>query len=277
MATPPASQPTPEKILQIGLGFWASKTLLSAVELGVFTALGDGPLPPAALRSRTGVGERAARDFFDALLALGLLERGADGAYANTADTALFLDRRRPGYIGGILEMANARLYPFWGALTDALRTGRPQNEMAAGGENPFAALYQDPDRLRGFLRAMTGISLGSARAIAAGFPFDRHRVVADIGCAQGGVVGQIALRHPHLRGTGFDLPPVQPVFEEYMAALGLAARVAFHAGDFWADPLPPADVLVLGHILHDGSREEKKRLLAKAFAALPPGGGYRP
>ena len=120
---------TPGAILQVGLGFWGSKTLLSAVELGVFTQLGDGPLPGEELAARLGLHSRSRWDFLDALVALGMLER-EDGAYRNTPHTALFLDRSSPSYIGGLLEMANARLYPFWGSLTDALRSGQPQNEV---------------------------------------------------------------------------------------------------------------------------------------------------
>ena len=111
---------TPEGILQLGLGFWGSKTLLSAVELGVFTHLAQGPLPTETLVQRLGLNGRGACDFLDALVALGMLERGG-GAYANTAATDLFLDRNKQAYIGGFLEMANARLYPFWGGLTEAL------------------------------------------------------------------------------------------------------------------------------------------------------------
>jgi len=272
MQNQPAAPLNPGAILQLGLGFWGSKTLLSAVELGVFSALGPGPRTAEQLRQALGLHARGATDFLDALVALGLLLR-ENGRYSNTPEAAQFLDRSQPGYVGGILEMANARLYPFWGKLTEALRTGQPQNEIAHGGGNPFEVLYSDPARLREFLRAMTGISIGSARAIAAKFPWAEHRSFADIGTAQGGCACEVARMHPHLRGIGYDLPPVQPVFEEYVAAQGLAERVRFHPGDFWRDPLPEAEVLILGHILHDWKLEEKQKLLAKAYAALPPGG----
>ena len=168
--------------------------------------------------------------------------------------------------------MANARLYPFWGSLTEALRTGHPQNEAKVG-ENFFTALYQDPDRLEQFLHAMTGISMGDAHAIAEKFPWDRYQTVIDIGTAEGCVPVQVALRHPHLTGGGFDLPPVAPIFDEYVASFGLADRLRFHPGDFFADPLPTADVLVMGHLLHDWSLDEKLMLLRKAYEALPDGG----
>ncbi len=262
---------TPDSILQLGMGFWGSKTLLSAVELGVFTELSAGPLDGETLARRLGLHPRSARDFFDALVALRTLER-SDNHYSNTPQAQLFLDRNKPSYVGGMLEMANKRLYPFWGALTEALRSGEPQNE-AKRGENFFAALYADPGRLEDFLKAMTGISLVTAKAIAEKFPWSQYRTFIDVGCAQGAVPVQVALAHPHLSGGGFDLPAVRPVFEQYVAANGLADRLRFYPGDFFSDPLPTADVLVMGHILHDWNLDEKRRLLAKAHEALPEGG----
>jgi hypothetical protein len=262
---------TPDGILQLGLGFWGSKTLLSAVELGVFTELAQEALPVKALAGRLGLHPRSSRDFLDALVALGMLERGG-GVYANTAATDLFLDRNKPTYVGGMLEMANARLYPFWGSLTEALRTGKPQNESKHGG-NFFADLYADADRLAGFLAAMTGMSMGAAHAIAAKFPWGDYKTFADIGCAQGCLPVQLARAHPHLAGQGFDLPPVQPHFETYVRENGLSDRISFRAGDFFADPLPSADVLVMGRVLHDWDVDEKRTLIGKAHAALPKGG----
>lgn len=265
------TQPTPERIMQLGFGFWGSKALLSALELDVFTVLGKGPLCADLLASRLDLHARSAQDFLDTLVALRLLERRGD-QYANTPETDLFLDKAKPSYIGGILEMANARLYPFWGSLTEALRTGQPQNEAKSGG-NFFAALYADPRRLEKFLKAMTGLSLGSAQAIARQFPWKDYRTFVDIGTAQGGVPVQVALAHEHLSGGGMDLPVVQPIFESYVRSRSLSARLRFHAGDFFNDPLPQADVLIMGHILHDWNLEEKLMLLTKAYQAIPPGG----
>jgi hypothetical protein len=168
--------------------------------------------------------------------------------------------------------MANARLYRFWDSLTDALRTGRPQNEAKTGGDF-FAALYQDQTRLRQFLHAMTGLSMGAAAVIAAKFPWGRHHTVIDIGAAEGCLPVQLALAHPHLTGGGFDLPAAGPAFDDYVAASGLAGRLRFYPGNFFTDPLPSADVLVMGHILHDWSLDEKLTLLRKAYDALPEGG----
>jgi hypothetical protein len=266
-----SEQLTPEQILSLGLGFWGSKTLLSAVEIGLFTELAKGSFDLETLSERLMLHSRSARDFLDALVALGMLERDGD-QYTNTPETDLFLDRAKPSYIGGILEMANARLYPFWGSLTEALRTGRPQNE-AKRGENFFTALYADPGRLKSFLGAMTGISLSAAMAMANKFPWDRYQTFVDVGTAQGGLPIQVAQTHDHLSGGGFDLPPVGPIFEEYVDSHGLGDRLCFYPGDFFEDPLPKADVLVMGRILHDLNLESKKILVGKAHEALPEGG----
>jgi len=258
--------------MQLGLGFWGSKTLLSAIEIGVFTALDGGSLNASELSARLGLHPRSARDFFDALVSLGMLEREGE-RYRNTAETSQFLVRGSLSYIGGMLEMANERLYGFWGSLTEGLRTGAPQNEIKTGGAGLFEAVYGDPERLRLFLNGMTGLSTGAAQAIAARFPWKDYKTVVDVGGAQGGLLVQLCLAHPHLRGINFDLPPVGSIFDEYAAANGLSDRLSFQAGSFFDEPLPTADVITMGHILHDWNLEEKRMLLEKAHHALPSGG----
>jgi hypothetical protein len=263
-------QRSPDRILQLGMGFWASKALLSAVELGVFSELAQGPLDGEALRERLGLHSRGARDFFDALVALGMLER-TDGRYANTPETDLFLDRAKPTYVGALLEMSNARTYAAWAGLSDGLRTGRPQSSDSGGGD--FSVLYADPARLRGFVQAMIPLSVATARVMAHKIPWAEYRTFVDVGTAAGAAPVQIALAHPHLTGGGFDLPPVGPLFEEYVAAHGLSDRLRFFPGDVLADPLPPADVLIMGHLLHGWDLESKRLALDKGYAALPDGG----
>jgi hypothetical protein len=269
-----SDHPTPEKILQTGLAFWASKTLLSAVEMGLFTELARGPERFEALSGRLGLHARAARDFLDTLVALGFLGRDGD-TYRNTPETDLFLDKKKPSYLGGILEMANHRLYPFWAHLTEALRTGAPQNESKSGGPGMFELLYADPARLKEFLRAMTGISHGANLTVARALPWKDYRTFVDVGTAQGDLAVQIALANPHLRGHGFDLPEVAPIFEEYAKANGVTDRLSFQPGDFFKQPLPKADVVLMGHILHDWDLPTKKMLIKKAFEALPTGGAF--
>ncbi|WP_249138317.1 acetylserotonin O-methyltransferase [Phenylobacterium montanum] len=262
---------TPDRVLNLGLGFWGPKALLSAVELGVFGALAAGPASLETLSGKLGLHQRSARDFLDALVALQVLER-EDGQYRNAPDADLFLDPAKPSYVGGMLEMANARLYRFWGDLTEGLRTGQPQSEIKTGGDF-FATLYAEPEHLRGFLSGMSGISAGAAQALAAKFDWSRYASVMDVGAAQGMVPVTLARAHPHLAVVGFDLPPVRPVFEAFVEDHGLSQRVTFHPGNFFDDPLPQADVIVLGHILHDWDLKQKLALLAKVFEALPEGG----
>jgi precorrin-6B methylase 2 len=263
---------TPEKILLTGMSFWPAKTLLCAVELGIFTELAQGPKNLDSLRQRVGLHPRAARDFLDALVALGFLGREGD-RYSNTPETDLFLDRKKLSYIGGILEMANRRLYPIWSNLTEALRTGEPQNECKTGGPDLFGNLYADPAGLKEFLSAMTGVSHAANTIIAQSFPWRGYHTFVDVGTAQGDLAVQIALANPHLRGLGFDRPEVAPVFQQYIEMTGVADRVAFVPGDFFKEELPKADVVLMGHILHDWDLPTKKMLIGKAFEAISPGG----
>jgi hypothetical protein len=264
--------------MQVGMGFWASKALLSAVELELFTKLASGPMTGSQLADELGLDDRAVPDFPDTLVALGMLDRDGDGSealYRNTPATGAFLDKASPSYIGGILEMANARLYPFWGDLTEALRTGKPQNEIKHTGKSMFEELYSDPDRLEQFMNAMAGISFGPFHALAEKFDFSRYETLCDVGGATGQLSIIVATRHPHIRCTSFDLPVVEPIARRTIEAAGLSDRVTAVAGDFFADPLPKADVITMGLVLHDWNLEKKMHLIRAAYDALPDGGAY--
>lgn len=272
------SDVSPEHILQIGMGFWASKTLLSAVELGLFTMLGDGPRTGAELERALELHPRATYDFLDALVALGLLDRsgqGVESRYANTDATAAFLDRASPTYMGGIMEMANARLYRFWADLTPALKTGRPQNEIRHGGKSMFDTLYADPARLEQFMDAMSGVSMRNFDAFALAFDFSRYNTMVDVGGATGQLSCFVAGQHPHMRCTSLDLPVVQPIAERRIREAGMSNRVTAGIIDFFDDELPAADVITMGMILHDWNLPAKKMLIEKAYHALPEGGAF--
>lgn len=272
------ADPSPDQILQIGMGFFASKTLLSAVELGLFTILADGPQTGAALEEALGLHPRATADFLDSLVALGLLGRQGDGPnarYQNTPATALYLDRGSPRYIGGILEMANARLYPFWADLTEALQTGQPQNEVKRNGKAMFDELYADPARLEQFMDAMTGVSRGNFESFAETFDFTPFRSHVDIGGATGLLASVVQARHPHLASRTLDLPVVRPIAERHIKAAGQEGRVEAGELDFFADEFPKADLITMGMILHDWNLANKKMLIAKAYRALPEGGAF--
>jgi predicted O-methyltransferase YrrM len=268
----------PSHIMQVGGGFWASKTLLSAVELRLFTHLGGDAMSGEEIGERLGLHPRAIYDFLDTLVALRFLERdgdGGDGRYRNTAETATFLDDRRPTYIGGILEMFNARLYRFWGDLTEALQTGKPQNEVKHTGKPMFDELYSEPARLEQFMAAMSGISLGNFHVLAERFECSKYETLCDVGGATGQLSMILATHHPHLRCTSYDLPVVAPIAEKSIAAAGLSDRVAVASGDFFADPLPSADVITMGMILHDWNLDRKMQLIRSAYEALPEGGAF--
>jgi O-methyltransferase domain/Dimerisation domain len=265
------SNPTPEHILQVGMGFWASKALLSAVELELFTVVGDGSMTGPDIGQRLGLHPRSLFDFLDALVSLGLLERDGDGQqgrYRNTTDTAMFLDKRRPTYAGGILEMANSRLYGFWANLTEALRTGAPQSEIKQGGDF-FGALYGDERRLEEFLRAMQGVQMGGFLALLDKVDLSDASTLCDVGGANGTLCGLAVQRHPQLSATLFELPPVLPIAQRHLTDVGVADRVTLVGGDFFVDDLPPADVIVMGNILHDWNEAQKKTLIGKARNAL--------
>ena len=273
-----ADEISPDHILQIGFGFWASKALLSAVELALFTHLSKGPQTGPQLEAVLSLHPRSTYDFLDTLLALGLLERNGTGEsaeYMNTPSTALFLVKTSPQYIGGILEMANARLYRFWADLTPALKTGLPQNEMKTTGKSMFEALYADPARLEQFMDAMGGISMGNFIAFAEKFDFSRYTTLADIGGATGQLSTIIAAHHPHMRCRTCDLVEVQPIAERRIRAQNLQGRVTAETLDFFADEFPQAEIITMGMILHDWNLVDKKMLIAKAYRALPPGGAF--
>ena len=273
-----AELPDVNPILQTAFGFWSSKVLLTAVELSVFTRLGDRALTGADLGAELGLHPRGIHDFLDALVAMGFLERDGDGApakYRNNAAGRLYLDRTSPRYVGGILEMLNARLFRFWGDLTEALRTGKPQNEVKHGQKGMFEELYAEEARLEQFLNAMTGLSRINFEALAEKCDFGRYKTLCDVGGATGLLSIEVAKRHPHIACTSFDLPVVEPIAKKSIAAAGLSSRVRTAAGDFFDDPLPKADVITMGMILHDWNLEKKRHLIRSAYEALPKGGAF--
>lgn len=266
MSTKTAGPAGPEAFYEIGMAFCKAKVLLTALELGLFTVLHEGPATERQLRDRLGLDERGAGDFLNALVGLGVLEL-ADGRYGNTPAADRHLVPGLPGYAGGFLERSNHMLYPAWGRLSEALRTGRPQADA------DFRDMIEDPVRLEAFLGMMDSLSGLLAPKLAAAFDWSGHASMADIGGARGNLAGNIVRAHPHLEGNVFDLPQMEPFFEQHMRALGVEGRVAFHPGDFFVDPLPEADVLVIGHALHDWAPDERRAIVKKAFQAVAPGG----
>jgi len=266
----------PGSILQTAFAFWTSKVLLTAVEFGVFTRLGDRRIAGPELGAELGVHPRGISDFFDALVAMQFLDREGDGPsakYFNTAAGALYLVQGSPRYVGGWLVMLNSRLFKFWNDLPEALRTGRPQNEIKHGQKGMFEELYAEMPRLEQFMGAMTGLSRINFEAFGATFDFTNFQTLCDVGGATGLLCIEVAKRHPHLYCTSFDLPAVEPIARRHIAAAGLSNRIGTASGDFFKDPLPKADVITMGMILHDWNLEKKMHLIRSAYDALPPGG----
>ncbi len=263
--------PLPKTLLKLGTGYCASRILVAALELNVFGALADGPLERESLRLQLGIDERGAKPFFDALVALGLLAREGE-KFRNTAESDFYLDPGKPVYAGRLFMDKEWGPLGSWDRLSSALRTGRPV-ERPRDLRDGFTAEYADPIKRELFLREMTAASQETAQAIIGAFPWAGFASVADIGCAQGGFLAAIAKAHPHLQAIGFDLPAVGPTFVAYMAEQNIGDRSTFTAGDFFADALPSADVLVMGHVLHDWELSIRRALISKAFTALPAGG----
>jgi hypothetical protein len=264
--------------MELARGFMGSKVLLAATKLHLFDELRDGPLTAEEIRARLSLHPRAVPDFLDALLALGMLARDGDGPqarYANTPETTRFLVRGSEAYMGGLLEMYNDRLFRFWSDLEEGLRTGQPQNELKRGGASMFDELYRDPARLEQFMAAMSGISRMNFMALAERFDFAPYRTLCDVGGAAAELSLAVAARHPGLRCLSFDLPVVEPIARAAIARRGLAERVTAVGGDFFRDPLPRADVVTMGMILHDWNLEKKKVLIRAAYDALPEGGAF--
>jgi predicted O-methyltransferase YrrM len=266
----------PGPILQTAFAFWSSKVLLTAVQFGVFSRLCNRRMTGAELGSELGLHPRSISDFFDALVAMKVLDREGDGLsakYLNTPASLLYLDRESPRYVGGILVMLNERLFKFWNDLPEALRTGKPQNEIKHGQKGMFEQLYEELPRLEQFMGAMTGLSRLNFEAFAAKFDFSRFKTLCDVGGATGLLCIETAKRHRHLRCISFDLPPVESIARRHIEAAGLADRIETAAGDFFKDPLPKVDLITMGMILHDWNLEKKMQLIRAAYNALPPGG----
>jgi hypothetical protein len=266
------------EILRVGSGFFCSKILLTAIDFGLFTALGGGARTGEEIGAELGLHQRGIWDFLDTLVALGFLERDGDGTagrYRNSASTGRYLDKNKPTYIGGMLEMWNQRLYGFWDDLGTALRTGEPQNEVKHARKPMFEVLYADQNLLEQFLISMEIISRRNFEAFAEKFDFSRYKTLSDVGGARALLSRIAAQRHPHLQCTSFDLPQVEPIAARAVAQDLLSDRIRTVAGDFFKDAIPAADVITMGMVLHNWNLEKKLHLIRLAYEALPPGGAF--
>ncbi|WP_421724370.1 methyltransferase [Bauldia sp.] len=270
------SHPTPDHIISVAIGYGVSKILLTAVGLGLFTRLAQAPMKLDQIIDAYGLVRRPAMDMLDLLVSVDLLEREGQGdtaRYSNTPATAKFLNKASPDYLGGLIELWENRNFRYWADIDVSLRTGRAVSEAREDDEDFFGTLYSDPDRLESFLDAMTGASARNFEMLAKVFPFEKFSSMADIGGADALLSRIVAAAHPNLRIKTFDLPVVTEVARRKIEATGFEDRIIPMAGDFFEDPLPAADVITMGMILHDWNLERKLMLLRKAYEALPDGG----
>lgn len=258
---------TPADILRLGNAFCDAKALLTGVELGLFTFLADRPATVEEVRTELKLHGRGLWDLLSLLVALGLLERDA-GQYRNTESGQCYLVRGKQSYIGDFLERSNRNLYPAYGRLSEALRTGEPQTGSS------FDEVAQNPQILRQFVHMMDALTHTLGPHVVDAYDWTRHRSVLDVGGCRGNLTTQILEAQPHLQGHVFDIPQMAPFFDELMAETGLTGRATFHGGSFFEmDELPRADVVVLGHVLHDWDPQQRNYLVALAYAAVNPGG----
>jgi hypothetical protein len=281
--TKTAPEINPSKIMQIGMGFWASKAMLTAVKLELYTRLAAGALSEKQIKEKLGFAcsDRHVFDWLDTLVSLGFLERKGllqEAVYSNAPDTDFFLDKNKKSYMGGILEMADSRLYKYWGALEEGLRTGQQQNE---GKGNPqgnmefFSDLYKNPEKLQEFMNAMSGIQTGNFLSLVNQFDFGKYKSMLDLGGADGWLSIQVCLKHPDIHCTTFDLPPVEPLAKKKIKMFNLTDRIYVASGDLLKDEFPSADIITMGNILHGMNEESKQQLVQKVHDSLPEGGVF--
>lgn len=258
-------------LVDLGFGFAKARMLMTAVELDLFTLLSDRPLSAREVADARQLESRAVPTFLDSLVHLNVLTR-IGKQYAPTPTARMYLDSRSETYIGGLFQWLARRVSTFWPPLTSSLRDGRPVSEARDDGKL-FPGIYAAPESLKNFCEGMTGLSLLPARVIAEFKEWKNYSSVLDLGTAEGCFCAVLAKAQEHLNIIGFDLPALADSFGEFTRSKNVADRTIFVAGDFFEDPLPKADVAVLGHILHDWGVSGRRRLLQRVYDALPDGG----
>ncbi len=271
---PTPLDPEAQRALELIDGMRVSKATFTALSLGVFDTLHEGPASLDELAERLHCAGHALERLLGACCGLGLLEL-RDGNYHNRPVATRFLRIHSPETLSGYMLYADRISFRLWGRLEDAVREGTHRWDQEFGsGADIFAHFFATDEAKLTFLAGMHGLGLLSSPAIAAAFDLSRFHHLADIGGATGHLVMEICRRYPEMTGCVFDLPAVTPVARTYIAEAGLSARITTVDGDFFNDPLPQADLCSLGRILHDWTDEKVRFLLDKIYNSLPPGGG---
>ncbi|MBV8553841.1 MAG: hypothetical protein JOY54_21275 [Acidobacteriaceae bacterium] len=254
--------------------FRRSKVMFTAVRLGIFDQLEAAPQKAGALAHKLHLNPEALTRLLDACVALRLLVRD-DSGYRNTPSASRYLIRTSPNTFSGYIEYSDQSLYKLWDHLDDAVREGTNRWAQTFGSKDAlFDYYYRDPAATANFVRAMNGFGQLASPLIVRAFDLSRFTHLADLGGATGHLAIAACEAYPNMRATVLDLPRVEPLAREYIATSSVAERVSFVTADFFADPLPPADLYSLGRILHDWDDARIHALLRKIFAALPSAGG---
>ncbi len=260
-------------ILDLIEAFRRSKTMFTAVRLGVFDALAAGKQSAEALAAKLGLKEEALRRLLDGCVALGLVEREGR-EYRNTELAQRYVVSSSAESLAGYITYSDQSLYVLWSHLDDAVREGTNRWTQAFGGRNAlFDFYFRDPVTTASFLGGMHGFGQMSSPSVVKAFDLSGFRHMTDLGGATGHLAMAACEAYPQLRATVVDLPPVVPYAQQHIAGSEDRERIGTVACDFFAEPLPVADLYALGRILHDWSDERIGQLLNKIFAALPAGG----
>ena len=245
--------------------FRRSKTMFTAVELGVFEAT---PITAAAFSAHAQSDPRATELLLDACVSLGLLTK-SEATYTNTEEAETYLKRSSPHTLAGYALYSSNVLWRLWDHLPDAVRQGSHRWPQAFQMQGPiFSHFFKTEEAMRTFLTGLHGFgTLSSPQAIAA-HDLSQVKHLVDLGGGTGHLALAFLDQHPTAQATVFDLPNVIPLTREFTQN-----RVQTIAGDFFSDPLPPADCYALARILHDWSPPKIHTLLTKIHAALPPNG----
>jgi acetylserotonin N-methyltransferase len=271
---PPPLDADARRALELIDGMRASKAAFTALSLGVFDALHEGPASLENLAGRLHSPSHALERLLGACCGLGLLER-RDGLYHNRPVATRFLRVHSPETLSGYMLYSDRISFRLWARLEDAVREGTHRwNQEFGGGANIFEHFFATEDAKLTFLAGMHGLGLLASPALAAAFDLSRFRRLVDLGGGTGHLAIEVCRKHPGITACVFDLPSVTPVAQHYIAQAGLADRIATAAGNFFDDALPQADLYSVGRILHDWSDEKVRALLEKVHKALPSGGG---
>lgn len=255
------------------MAFQKSRLVLSGLDLGLYALLEEGPRTADDIRQRLGLAERGVGDFLTALVHLGIIEEES-GLFRNSPGASMTLTEDGAAGMTSFLRMVSRVMFPAWGHLTEALRTGQPQASNFHS-DDMFSDIYSSEDTKDDLVRMAEDASRPLVPAIADAFDWGAYGSVVELGGCRGNVLAGLVAIHDHLDACVFDLPQLEPSFDDHMPRLGTTGKVRFHAGDFFTTPIPRADVVMIGHSLVDWSDDQRRTIIRNAYDAVQPGGAF--